>query len=63
MKLEGASGASWQRINTPTSGYEWTLAQTYTGLAAGTYTLKIQKREDGTKIDRIFVTSDGSTPQ
>jgi len=62
-KLEGVD-ANWIKRNGPgTSGYEWEALKTYANLPAGDYTLKLLKREDGTKLDRIFLTSEGQTPQ
>ncbi len=44
--------------------WDWKEVGDYSGesLDAGTYTLKILFREDGSKVDRIYITTDGTPP-
>jgi len=60
-KLDGVSG--WQTFNkTTTTGFEWREITTFTGVAAGAYNFRVAYREDGSKIDQLFFTVNGATP-
>ncbi|MBD3314704.1 MAG: carbohydrate-binding protein, partial [Chitinivibrionales bacterium] len=53
---------SWGYQNgTKTSGFAWVEAETFSGLSAGDHTIRILRREDGAKLDKIeLVSSNGA---
>ena len=57
VKLDNATERTWQ---TPPSGpatWVWSEVQ-HVALTAGTHTLRIRKRENGTKLDKLLITND-----
>ncbi|MGF1450749.1 MAG: PA14 domain-containing protein [Opitutales bacterium] len=62
-KLDGHSG--WQTQNGWSTGgqWQWKELATFTNVTAGDYTFRLLRREDGSKIDRLYFATDGSTPQ
>ncbi len=55
VSIDGGAAFKWE----PGTGSEWTWNKMGSyPLAAGTHTLKVMLREDGTKIDKVVVSSD-----
>lgn len=60
-KLEGAT--DWLTVNAPlTNGWRWVPLQGVSELAHGVHTLKVLRREDGTKLDALFLSVEGEPP-
>jgi len=56
-----ATSWTWKKIHNSDGGGATTGVMSY-ALAAGTYTIEIANREDGLKIDRLYLTKNGDTP-
>ena len=61
FQLEGADN-TFHVLETPNQEYFWHLARGYQRLEPGDYTLILKKRENGTLIDQIFLTTEGRLP-
>jgi len=63
-RIEGVDGSTqWRnQNNTQTNGWEWIQLRDYGNVSAGDYTIKLLRREDGSKIDALYLSTDGSTP-
>lgn len=61
VKMDSGSFAMWNGITAATA-WRWdSFATTYT-LSAGSHTLTIGYREDGAKLDKVYLTAAGDTP-
>jgi endo-1,4-beta-xylanase len=60
IRMDDGSWFMWNNI-TPSSSWTWDDCQTYT-LNSGSHTLSVAYREDGTRLDKIYLTNSGSTP-
>ncbi|HEX5057412.1 MAG TPA: hypothetical protein VFX02_13065 [Gammaproteobacteria bacterium] len=58
-KLDG--GAWAVQNNVSTNGYGTITPATFSSLAAGVHTLRISRREDGAKLDRVTLTASAGT--
>jgi hypothetical protein len=61
LKMDNGAFASWNGI-TASSSWLWVAYPTTYSLAAGTHTFTIGYREDGAKLDKLWITNSGSTP-
>ncbi len=54
---------SWTTIEGPvSSGWNWVLLSSEANLAPGGYPVKLLRRDDGVKIDKLLISIDGSSP-
>jgi aryl-phospho-beta-D-glucosidase BglC (GH1 family) len=60
MQMDGGSWFNWNNI-TSSSSWTWDDCQSYS-LSAGSHTLTVAYREDGTQLDKIYITNSGDTP-
>ncbi len=61
VAVDGGTDYYWSISGDPTT-WTWDEINTYT-LNAGTHTVRIKQREDGTKLDQLWITNEaGSTP-
>ncbi|MDF9799701.1 parallel beta-helix repeat protein [Catalinimonas alkaloidigena] len=57
------NGGSWDQWSVkPQSGFVWHSYSDPVELKAGTNTIEVSYREDGTLLDKFFISMDGSTP-
>jgi hypothetical protein len=62
FKLDGVETA-WNPRTGTQAAWGWVKLKTYPAVDAGEYTFKLLKGEDGAKIDRLYVCTDGSMPE
>jgi endo-1,4-beta-xylanase len=60
LRMDGGSWFAWNNIG-PNSSWAWEQSQTYS-LSAGSHTFTVGYREDGSRLDKIYITNTGSTP-
>lgn len=56
------SGAWGTQNSATTTGWAWRKIASFPGVPGGNHTITILRREDGSKIDRLFVSTNGSSP-
>ena len=61
LKMNNGAFASWNNIG-PSNTWQWFAYPNAYSLSAGTHTLIIGYREDGAKLDKIYLTKSGDTP-
>ena len=61
LKMNNGSFASWNGIG-PSSAWEWFAYPNAYNLSVGTHTLTIGYREDGAKLDKIWLTNSNDVP-
>ncbi|NBB80019.1 MAG: hypothetical protein GVY36_11345 [Verrucomicrobia bacterium] len=69
VRMDGGTGIKFNAI-APGSAWHWDQVHDNNSgntpvtwnLSAGTHTLRVAYREDGTKLDRLYISSDGSQP-
>lgn len=59
LKMDNGTFATWNGI-TNSSSWTWVKYPTSFGLTAGSHTLTIAYREDGTKLDKIWLTTESN---
>ena len=59
VSVDGGADYTWSIPGNPTS-WVWHEINSYT-LGAGTHTISVKQREDGTKLDQLWITSEPST--
>jgi arabinoxylan arabinofuranohydrolase len=59
LKIDNGSFAMWNNI-TPSSSWTWTSFPSTYNLNAGSHTLIIAYREDGARLDKLWITSEGA---
>lgn len=61
VAMDGGANYTWSISGEPTS-WTWDKINTY-ALNAGTHTVRVKQREDGTKLDQLWITNEvGGTP-
>ena len=60
IRMDGGSWYMWNNIS-PSSSWTWDDCQSYS-LSSGSHTLTVAYREDGTQLDKIYITNSGDTP-
>ena len=69
VSMDGGSFRLWNSISEASTDWAWAEIRDYTegiilyDLEAGTHTLEIANREDGVQLDRLYITSNGDTPE
>jgi hypothetical protein len=58
--MDGGSWFLWNNIG-PNSSWAWEQCQAY-NLSAGNHTLTIAYREDGSQLDKLYLSNSGTTP-
>lgn len=62
LKMDNGSFVSWNGI-TISNSWVWVASPTTYNLTAGTHTFTIGYREDGTKLDKIWITNGNTAPE
>ena len=60
VRMDNGSWFNWNNI-TSSSSWVWDDCQSYS-LSSGSHTLTIAYREDGARLDKIYISNSGSTP-
>lgn len=61
IRMDGGSWISWNNIAPGSTSWTWDDVQSYS-LSAGSHTLTVAYREDGTRLDKLYLTNAGDTP-
>lgn len=61
LKIDNGAFTSWNNIG-PSTSWQWFAYPSAYNLSAGTHTLTIGYREDGAKLDKLWISNSGSAP-
>ena len=61
IRMDGGAWINWNNIAPGATSWTWDDVQSFS-LSSGSHTLTIAYREDGTQLDKIFITNAGTTP-
>jgi hypothetical protein len=61
IRMDGSTWINWNNIAPGSTSWTWDDVQSF-NLSSGSHTLTIAYREDGTQLDKIYITNSGSTP-